>query len=462
MKNYVLMLASSLCLGWAASAQSALTFWKSGDLMIVYGTIDQGDVEKVKRELTTAIKTVVIRAPLGMNFRAARDVAKVIEDAEVTTVAHGNCTELVCPMLFLSGKRRMFSGAGPASAHTLTIGIGEPTHVLSDDSGVKIETIHEWWREHTKLTRSDVSLSRDGFFSTTGNTSKFDRKVFFPAQAKFSKGNVLHCSGTAKSQQLVDCRPVPDATALSKGIVTTDELFVDSRLTEASDVAVPAPTNLVALDAGQTLLASDRCKEIYRDYLKQDLPRAFVVSNKEGCHWASIGIRPFERAMKACEKEVLAGKECRFYSVDNGIVFTPFEQAQPPAVIATKSEVARAKVVSLDQSNTSLLLARNATAEDGPSGVNDRFSVEGKIIAYLTFKWDADNAPSGAQRVEVRWFSGDKLVSSQQSEFVLSASPHRIWMPVLSADIGAGKNRVDVFANGTLIASKPFEIVEKL
>jgi hypothetical protein len=458
MKNYMLLLMSAISMGWATSAQSALTFWKSGDLMIITGTAAAEDVEKLKAALTPAIKTIVVRASGGTDFAPAKALSQIIEDAGVTTVVHGTCEQLGCSMLFLAGKQRMFSGVGPATAHTLTIGIGEPTHVFADNT--RVETMHEWWRSHTKLSRSDLSLYRESFFSTVGATSKFDRKVFFPAQAKFSKGNVLHCSGNAKSQQWVDCMSVPDATALSKGIVTTDELFADARLSEAPDIAVPAATNVAALNGELTVLTSDRCKEIYRDYLKQDLPRAFVVSNQGGCHWTSLAIRPFDRAMKACEKEVVAGKECRFYSVDNAIVFTPFDQPKPHAIAAPTVAVNNALV--LDQSNTTLLLARTASADDGPGGVNDRFSVEGKIIAYMTFKWDVAKLRSGGQRLEVRWFSGEKLVSSQQSDVTLTASPHRTWMSVLSADIGVGKARVDVFADGKLIASKVFEVVEKL
>jgi hypothetical protein len=452
--------AAAISVGWTVPAQSALALWKSGDLMIVHGAIADGDAERMKSELTPSVKTLVIRAPQGMNFRAAREVARLVEDAGVTTVAHGDCKELVCPMLFLSGKQRMFSGVGPASAHSLTINIGEPTHVLGEDSTAKIEVIHEWWREHSKLNRGDVSLYRESFFSATGNTSKFDRKVFFPVQARFSKGSVVHCSGTAKSQYLVDCMPVPDATALSKGIITTDELFVDSRLIEAPDITVPGVTNVVTLDAGASLLKSDSCKESYRNYLKQDSPRAFVISNWDGCNWASMGIRPYERAMKACERDALSGKECRFYSVDNAIVFAPFDQPLPTAVVAKKEPTSN--VLILDQNNTTLLLARGASAENGPSGVNDRFSVEGKVFAYLTFKWNATELSAAKQHLEVRWFSGDKLVSTQQNDVALATSPHRAWMSVLSADLGVGKARVEVLVNGKVVATKSFEVVERM
>jgi hypothetical protein len=112
--------------------------------------------------------------------------------------------------------------------------------------------------------------------------------------------------------------------------------------------------------------------------------------------------------------------------------------------------------------NISVLLARSASKEDGPSGVSDKFTVEGKIVAYLTVKWDEATVAGGQQNLEVRWFSGDKLVSRQKQELTLSTSPHRVWLSTLAADIGSGAAHVEVYAQDKLIASKAFSVVEKM
>jgi len=111
----------------------------------------------------------------------------------------------------------------------------------------------------------------------------------------------------------------------------------------------------------------------------------------------------------------------------------------------------------LSGKHLSVLIARNASKEDGPSGVSDKFTVEGKLVAYLTIKWDATDALPSQQELEVRWFNGDKQVSAQKQIVDLSASPQRVWVSTLAADIGVGKG-----AGKVLIGSKPFSIAEKL
>lgn len=442
------------------SAFATLTLWKSNDLMIVYGKAEPGDAEKFKEALSPGIKKLVLKNPTGMNFDLAREMAKTVEKAEITTVIHGGCTELVCPMLFLSGKQRQFSGARPLTAHSLTLGIGESSHVLSD-SQTKISDIHSWWQRHTELTRDDLSIYRESAFAIIENRSKFDRKVFFPSGSGFSKGEVIHCSGTAKSQNLVDCHAVPGATALNKGIVTSNDLFIDERLYESADTVPPSPSGFAVLAGSLDVSSSDNCKTMYQDFLKQDKPRAFVVSNKQGCNWASLGFRPNERAMQNCLKEPLSGKECRFYAVDDAVVFTPFGTPLP-ATSGKQSGTENAPVSLFNAGNTTLLLARSASKEDGPSGVGDQFSIEGKILAYLTFRTSGLSTDGTAQKIEARWFNGSKLIGSSSQDVSVTGSTHHAWLPVLAADVGTGNARVEIYAGGQLIASKNFRIQEKL
>ena len=332
MKLYKLLaglLAVASLLG-AGSAQAALTFWSRGELMLIHGKAEQGDVDKLKLALTPAIKTIVVRSPTGLEFDIAAELARVVEKADVTTVLHGECAQLVCPMLFLSGKQRMFSGVGPAEAHTLSLLMGETTHVIKGTSS-NLGDIAGWWARHTTLGRAEIGKQSEGFIQVVPSHGKMDRKVFFPAQANFSKGKVLHCSGDESSRHLADCKPVLGASAIARGIVTTDEPFVDARLTEAPDIAAPAATDHAALDADLNARVSDKCVELYREFLKQDSPRAFVVSSRQGCWSTTLGFRPRERALKACQKGQLSGKECRFYAVDDKVVFTPFEQDAPAA-----------------------------------------------------------------------------------------------------------------------------------
>ncbi len=117
---------------------------------------------------------------------------------------------------------------------------------------------------------------------------------------------------------------VKDATALSKGIITTEELFTHPELREDSDVAPPAATNVAKIDDKPIARMGDSCVEDYKNFLRQDSPKAFVVSSKGGCNWNNAqAFRPYKSALDNCKKR--ADLECRFYAIDDTVVFTPFE-----------------------------------------------------------------------------------------------------------------------------------------
>ncbi|MBS1208255.1 MAG: X-Pro dipeptidyl-peptidase family protein [Proteobacteria bacterium] len=298
--------------------------------MFVHGKAEKGDADKLKERLVPAIKTVVLRSPTGMDWDIATALGKQIEKAEVTTVVHGGCYELVCPAMFLSGKQRLFSGTSRLETHWVSLYIGENTFVLKDTT-TKLSDIHAWWQNHTKLSGRDVSVYRESFFSVLPNSAPMDRKVFFPIQAKYQNGNVIHCSGAAKSQQFIDCMPVPDASALSKGIITSADLFTDPRLKEPQDTPAPAPTGFAKLDAIDAVPVGDNCKEIYKDFLKQPSPRAFYVNDSKGCGWQNAqSFTPNKSALSRC-KQARPNGECRLYAVDDQVVFTPFDKPLPTA-----------------------------------------------------------------------------------------------------------------------------------
>ena len=130
-----------------------------------------------------------------------------------------------------------------------------------------------------------------------------------------------------------DCMPDKNATALSKGIVTTNERFTHASLEFKPDMAVPASTNFAKLEDMPALKLSDACKTAYKDYLKYPNPRAFVISENGACHWASPQtIAPYSIALNNCNKA--NNNTCRFYAVDDQVVFTPFNQPLPEAAPA--------------------------------------------------------------------------------------------------------------------------------
>lgn len=469
MKAGKIGLVSLLTLGLLAggNAHAALTFWVKGDLMIIYGKAEAGDPAKLKEKLTPAVKNIVLRSPSGTDWSLARDLAEVVSDAHVTTVVHGYCGDFVCPMIFLSGDKRMFSGVDRPELHYLSLWTDYDYFSPGNDPQITYRRINEWWRAHTKIPSSELQIVKESWLSVTNERNHFSDSInFFPVSAKFSRGNTLRCFGSkrvqGKSQYLIDCTPKPEAAALTMGIVTTNDLFTHPDLREPVDVIPPVPTNVAKISDAPIAALGENCRDLYKDYLRQDSPKAFVVSQNQGCRSSNAQwFRPYKSALEQCQKNN-GGAECRFYAIDNDVVFTPFDQALPATPTKTASHESSSAAPVLTSQNTSLLLARGASKEDGPSGVAEKFTVEGKILAYLTFKWDSPSLKGTRQEIEVRWLNADKVVSSQKQELVLSESSQHIWQPVLAADIGTGKARVEIYAAGNLIATKSFTVVEHL
>jgi len=469
MKFWKISRLSSLALGLliAGNAYAALNFWVKGDLMIIYGKAEAGDPAKLKEKLTPAVRSIVLRGPSGTDWSLAKDLADIVSDAHVTTVVHGYCGEFVCPMIFLSGDKRMFSGVDRPELHYLSIWTDYDYFSPNNDSQITYKRINEWWHAHTKIPTNDLQVVKESWLSVTNERNHFSDNInFFSSSAKFSKGYTLRCLGSkrvqGKPQYLIDCVPKPENSALLMGIVTTNDLFTHPDLRESADLTPPALTNVAKISDTPIAALGENCRDLYKDYLRQDSPKAFVVSQNQGCRSSNAQwFRPYKSALEQCQKNN-GGAECHFYAIDNDVVFTPFDQTLPAIPTKIASRESAPPVPVLTQQNTSLLLARNASKEDGPSGVAEKFTVEGKILAYLTFKWDSASLKGAKQEIEVRWLNGDKVVSSQKQEIAVREPSQHVWLPVLAADIGTGQARVEIYAGGNLVATKSFAVVEHL
>ena len=132
------------------------------------------------------------------------------------------------------------------------------------------------------------------------------------------------------------------------------------------------------------------------------------------------------------------------------------------AIFASTILLSGCSTIKISERNTSIVLAKDAERGKGPSGISDKFSLEGKIVAYMTFRWDETSTRGGQQTVEVKWFSGDKLVSTPKNTFDFGVSPYYVWFNTYGTALGVGKARVEVYVNGIFAGSKNFEVVEKL
>lgn len=290
----------------------AINLNHSGDVLFVYGDTRSGDEIKLKEALSQQVKYVVLRHPMGNNWQIAKPLADVIADADVTTVAHGPCTSLSCSLMFLSGKRRQFSGVG--RSETSYLGLSGVFYLYGSRGEQPSIAANDFWQFKTEIPYS----LRQKYLQDPAHKSS--ALLFFHPAAQTSLGSSMACP---KRMLESDCEPLQNLDAVKAGLITSTERFTHPALIENPDLATPPATMFARLEDPLPLpRATDECKAVYQKFLKADKPRAFVVSDRGGCQFAHAqNFRPIKGAMEACER---TGAACRIYAVDDNVVFTPF------------------------------------------------------------------------------------------------------------------------------------------
>jgi len=114
-----------------------------------------------------------------------------------------------------------------------------------------------------------------------------------------------------------------------------------------------------------------------------------------------------------------------------------------------------------DGLNVSLVLAREAAKGRGPLGVGDRFLLEGKVVAYATYTWTDLAFAWGNQRIEYRWYSGDRLVYKHEATYAFSRPPYYAWTQIYPTALGPGPAHVELYWNGRKLAERKFEVFDQ-
>jgi hypothetical protein len=119
--------------------------------------------------------------------------------------------------------------------------------------------------------------------------------------------------------------------------------------------------------------------------------------------------------------------------------------------------------IPLTESNTTLVTAKKIIRAGGaaPSELTDAFTLDGPIVAFLTFKWDQTAVDGGFHRIEIRWFNGDKEISRRTHEATFGKPPHYVWFTTSGVAIGPGRARADVYVDGKRVATRTFVVTEK-
>lgn len=121
-----------------------------------------------------------------------------------------------------------------------------------------------------------------------------------------------------------------------------------------------------------------------------------------------------------------------------------------------------ASVLLSEKNVTSILTAKNVTKGEGVSGITDTFTLEGKVFVNTTFTWD-QGLTGGRHAFEARWYNGNNLVlKSQKAYFDFTKPPAWVWFSATTVALGVGNCKVEIYVSGNLVATKYFNVVEKL
>jgi hypothetical protein len=288
----------------------AISVFSNNDLVILWGEVKDGDERQLQEALTPAVKYLVFRGLTGGSYDSMKRLARVVKDASVTTVIHGPCT-FTCSRVFLAGKERLFSGEGRPENHYFL-----PTGAFFADGSASSQ-------DYAYLnSNADIPGSLIREYAQMQKRSL----LIFPTNAKFSQNATAYgCDGKSYFSA-ANCTPLKEVNAMSMKIITSETVYRSANLKEAVDMPSPAKTDYAKItDAPNLETIHNNCRTtVYQDYLKQEKPKAFVISR--GSCYMSHGsfFKPNQYAMDNCKK-VAGADNCRFYAVDDDIVFTPFK-----------------------------------------------------------------------------------------------------------------------------------------
>ena len=89
----------------------------------------------------------------------------------------------------------------------------------------------------------------------------------------------------------------------------------------------PSPTGFAPLETTPTVSRiTPRCRELYGDFLKKDLPRAFALGGGGGCAYFAGQQDAVAKALARCQETTR--QACKLYTVDDDVVWQ--EGSKPP------------------------------------------------------------------------------------------------------------------------------------
>jgi len=298
---------------WAPRAFPALEMELIDDTLFLSGSFLEREDWTRYREYTQGkrFSKVVLVNQRGGWYAPALGIAEDLIERRVTTIALGQCRGS-CQFIFLAGERRQFGANWPVSRTEL--GFHSAYHIYFKTQIQDRGRYAAYFQSRTSgRGRELVMKAWDSLADARGALN-----VYHPAHRSYA----FFCTGSREQK----CEKVPDADALTLGLVTTGEL-----------ASVALPQKLVAKDVflGVDPAAFERiddpsaaerhcpdgapaCVRSLRAFLERPLERALAVSasGKTGMSWQySNARRAAWRAAYQCVRS--AGEPCRLVAVND-------------------------------------------------------------------------------------------------------------------------------------------------
>ena len=134
-------------------------------------------------------------------------------------------------------------------------------------------------------------------------------------------------------------------------------------------------------------------------------------------------------------------------------------QAAARAAAAVASATA-GEHVPIDQWTLVFVTARAVPSLGDVRQIGTVFTYEGRVHAHATFS-ARPGVQGGTVQAEMRWFNGDRLVTSQQSRLLISRSPYYMASSTSGTTLGAGPGRVELWIDGRLRATQSLFVNER-
>jgi len=88
----------------------------------------------------------------------------------------------------------------------------------------------------------------------------------------------------------------------------------------------------------------------------------------------------------------------------------------------------------------------------------EKFTQADQIVLYTVMDWADLEKSAGFHDVNWKWYNNDQLVRVVNRNLKFRRTPFTLWSYISGQSLGVGKNKVELYIDGKLIASQTFSV----